>query len=83
MVFRFQETQTRFVGWRVKRLRRLYRLAEPAIDTPEWRTWLAWDPYRAITEQIRLARRGPARAAAAIRCRNTALAPTLSTATAG
>ena len=52
-VFRFQEIDLRFVGRRVRRLRRLYRTAEPAIDTPDWQVWLALDPQRAIAAAVR------------------------------
>ena len=51
--YRFQEIEHRFVGRRVARLRRLYRAAEPAIDTRAWREWLRWDPQRAIRESVR------------------------------
>ena len=57
-VYRFQETASRFVGRRVGRLRRLYRLAEPLIDSPAWREWLVLDPQRAIEAAVR---GGPAR----------------------
>ena len=46
--FRFQETEARYVGRRVRQLRRLHRAAEPPLDSPEWRAWLALDPQRAI-----------------------------------
>jgi hypothetical protein len=71
--FRFQEIDLRFVGRRVRCLRQLYRTAEPAIDTPDWRAWLALDPQRAIAAAIR--RNTTERLAAS--------GPTLSTATAG
>ena len=50
---RFQETEIRFIGKRAARLRRLYRMGEPPIDTPAWRQWLALDPQRAIAQAIR------------------------------
>ena len=53
VAYRFQETGLRFVGHRAQALRRLYRLAEPPLDTPAWRAWLALDPQRAIEEAIR------------------------------
>jgi hypothetical protein len=37
----------------VQALRRLYRLAEPPLDSPAWRAWLALDPQRAIEQAIR------------------------------
>ena len=53
VVYRFQETGPRFVGGRVQALRRLYRLAEPPLDSPAWRAWLALDPQWAIEQAIR------------------------------
>ena len=53
VLYRFQETGPRFVGRRVQALRRLYRLAEPALDSPAWRAWLVLDPQRVIEEAIR------------------------------
>ena len=50
---RFQEIEQRFVGRRVRRLRRIYLAAEPPIDTPDWRRWLALDPQRAILAILR------------------------------
>ena len=52
-VYRFQEIAARFVGRRVGRLRRLYRLAEPPLDSPAWREWLVLDPQRAIEAAVR------------------------------
>ena len=51
-VYRFEETALRFVGRRVRRLSHLYRLAEPPVDTPAWREWLALDPQQAIAAAI-------------------------------
>jgi hypothetical protein len=48
VAYRFQETGLKFVGRRMQTLRRLYRLAEPPLDSPAWRDWLALDPQRAI-----------------------------------
>ena len=53
--FRFQELELRFVGRRARQLRRLYRTAEPEIDTPAWRQWLTLDPQRAIAAALRYA----------------------------
>jgi hypothetical protein len=53
VLYRFQETGPRFVGRRMQALRRLYRLAEPPLDSPAWRAWLALDPQRAIEQAIR------------------------------
>ena len=50
--YRFGETDTRYVGERVKRLRQLYRNAQPEIDTPAWREWLRLDPQTAIAEAV-------------------------------
>ena len=50
--YRFGETGERFVGARVRQLRRLYRSAEPALDTPEWRRWLVYDVERAIADAV-------------------------------
>lgn len=55
VVYRFQETGHKFVGRRAQALRRLYRLAEPPLDTPAWCAWLALDPQQAIDEAIRRA----------------------------
>ena len=52
VAYRFQETGPRFVGRRARALRRLYRLAEPPLDSPAWRAWLALDPQRAIEAAI-------------------------------
>ena len=52
VVYRFQETGPRFVGRRARALRRLYRLAEPPLDSPAWRAWLALDPQRAIEQAL-------------------------------
>ena len=51
-VFRFGETAFRFIGRRVGRLRRLYRLAEPPVDTLAWREWLSLDPQQAIEQAL-------------------------------
>ena len=51
-VYRFGETEARYAGTRVRQLRQIYRAAEPAIDTPEWRAWLALDVERAIREAV-------------------------------
>jgi hypothetical protein len=83
--YRFQEVEIRFVGRRVRRLHRLYKTAEPEIDSPAWREWLALDPQRAIVEAIR--RSGPRgrilRCAQPPRMTARLAAPTLSTVTAG
>lgn len=50
--YRFQETECRFVGRRVQRLRHLYRRSEPPIDSPEWRVWLDLEPQRVIERAI-------------------------------
>jgi len=55
VAYRFQETGPRFVGRRARALRRLYRLAEPPLDTPAWRAWLALDPQRAIEQALEMA----------------------------
>lgn len=52
VVYRFHETGPRFVGRRAQALRRLYRLAEPPLDSPAWRSWLALDPQRAIEQAL-------------------------------
>lgn len=58
--YAFQETATLYTGERVKRLERIYRDAEPAIDTPEWREWLALTPQKAIAEAVGQYRRNAA-----------------------
>jgi hypothetical protein len=83
---RFQEIEQRFVGRRVRSLRRIYLAAEPPIDTFAWRRWLALDPQRAILEAVlRKTATGPGpprRPRPAIAPPATCMA-TLSTATAG
>ncbi|WP_162806746.1 hypothetical protein [Sphingosinicella terrae] len=51
-VYRFEEVEPRFVGRRVRRLSRLYRAAQPRLDSEEWRTWLADDPQSAIARAV-------------------------------
>lgn len=58
-VYRFRETAAFYAGPRMKQLRRLYRQAEPPLDTPEWRAWLTLDPERMVAEAIA---RAPAKA---------------------
>ena len=50
--YRWGETETRWCGRRVRSLRRLHRLAEPPLDTPEWRAWLAQDAQTAIAATL-------------------------------
>lgn len=50
--YRFGETQERYIGERVKRLRQLYKNAQPPVDTPEWSTWLTLTPQHAIGEAV-------------------------------
>lgn len=51
-VYRFKETELRFVGRRVRRLVRLYRAAQPPLDSADWRKWLRLDPQEAIRQAI-------------------------------
>lgn len=50
--YRFNETETRYVGERVKRLRVLWRKAEPVVDSPEWQAWLDAEPGRVIAAAV-------------------------------
>ena len=59
VVYRFQEIATRFVGRRVARLRRLYRRAEPPVDSLDWRSWLGLEPQAAIEGILAAARSAP------------------------
>jgi hypothetical protein len=52
ITYRFAETATAYAGERARALRRLYRGAEPPLDTPAWRAWLAIDVERAIDAAI-------------------------------
>jgi hypothetical protein len=54
--YRWGDCETRFVGRRVRRLRSLYRQAEPPADTPAWRAWLENDEQVAIRDTIAAAR---------------------------
>ena len=51
-VYRWGDCETRHVGRRVRRLRSLYRQAEPPVDTPAWRAWLENDEQVAIADAI-------------------------------
>ena len=53
VVYRFQETGLRFTGRRVRRLARIYRMAQPQIDTPQWRDWLRTAPQQVIAQTLR------------------------------
>ena len=50
--YRFADTATAYSGERVRALKRLYRAAEPPLDTPAWRAWLTLDVERAIDSAI-------------------------------
>jgi hypothetical protein len=50
--YRFADTGTLYTGERVRALKRLYRAAEPPLDTPAWRAWLTLDVARAIDTAI-------------------------------
>ena len=50
--YRWCDTETRWCGRRVRSLRAVHRLAEPPIDTPEWRAWLAQDEQAAIAAAL-------------------------------
>ncbi len=50
--YRFSDTASQYAGERVRALKRLYRAAEPPLDTPAWRAWLALDVERAIDAAI-------------------------------
>lgn len=50
--YRFGDTGTHYCGERVRALKRFYRAAEPPLDTPAWRAWLALDVEQAIDAAI-------------------------------
>ncbi len=60
--YRFGEVATVYAGERVRALKRLYRAAEPPLDTPAWQVWLTLDVEDAIDAAIAAAAR-PAAAA--------------------
>ena len=49
---RLGEVDTCYAGERVRALKRLYRIAEPRIDTPGWHAWLAVGVEDAIDAAI-------------------------------
>lgn len=59
LAYRFGDTSAVFsrADRRVAALRRLYRRAEPPIDTPAWRAWLRLDEQAAIEAAIAVAGR--------------------------
>jgi hypothetical protein len=54
--YRWGDCEMRYVGRRVRRLRSLYRRAEPPVDTQAWRAWLDADEQEAIRDSIEAAR---------------------------